>query len=86
MKNGKQIERRKKRRIQFQRKPLGPNWEHRLLRANELATLLDLHPMTVWKWAKQGKLPAAIRMGPASVAWRGADIAAWIAERQESAA
>ena len=86
MKNGKQTERRKERRKQFQRKPLGPNWEQRLLRAAELATLLDVHTMTIWKWHKAGKLPAAIRMGPASVAWRGADIAAWIAERQERAA
>jgi prophage regulatory protein len=71
----------------FKKKPVGPNWEKRLLRASELATLLgDVHIMTIWRWVKVGKLPKPIRLSPRAVAWRGADIAAWIAEQRESAA
>jgi prophage regulatory protein len=54
----------------------------RIIRRRELAELLGVSGMTVWRWeAPRGDLPARIRLGPHTVGWRRRDIEAWLAKR-----
>lgn len=34
-----------------------------------VAARFSVHPMTVWKWVKAGKLPQPVRRGPQTVRW-----------------
>ncbi len=54
------------------------------LRAKQLAKLLSIHPITVWHWARKGRLPKPIRLGPHTTVWRATDIAAWLEKMAES--
>lgn len=56
----------------------------RLLKANELAVLLNVHPMTVWSWASKKSrngFPKPLRLGPQIVCWRAVDVLAWLDAR-----
>jgi predicted DNA-binding transcriptional regulator AlpA len=48
----------------------------RLMKVNEVAAMLQIHPMTVWKWSSDGRLPKPVRLGPQTVGWRAIAIAA----------
>lgn len=37
--------------------------EDKLLTAEQMATLLQVHPATLWRWRAKGVGPAFIRMG-----------------------
>jgi prophage regulatory protein len=50
----------------------------RMMRVGEVATLLQLHPITVFKWSRTGKFPRPVQLGPQTVVWRATDVAAWI--------
>jgi predicted DNA-binding transcriptional regulator AlpA len=56
----------------------------RVYRARELGSLLNIHPMTVWRWARKGRLPKPIKIGPATTVWRSSDIVAWLANKSVS--
>ncbi len=49
----------------------------RLIRAEDLASLLSLSVRQTWRLDRAGKLPAPIRIGRA-VRWRESEIRAWI--------
>lgn len=53
----------------------------RLLTADDLRTRFTLSRTTVFRWRRMGLFPDPIRLGPARVAWRESDIAAWLAAR-----
>lgn len=53
----------------------------RLLRANEVRQRVGLSHSTLWRLQRSGGFPVAIRISPGAVAWREADIEAWIAAR-----
>jgi len=38
---------------------------------------------TIWRWERDGKFPKSIKLSNGAVAWREADINAWIAARME---
>lgn len=48
------------------------------VRANELSNYLGVSPSTLWRWRKNGILPAPIHIGPRVVGWRTRDIKVWI--------
>ncbi|HAA96535.1 MAG TPA: transcriptional regulator [Alteromonas macleodii] len=48
------------------------------VRANELSNFLGVSPSTLWRWRKNGILPAPIHIGPRVVGWRIRDIKVWI--------
>lgn len=41
----------------------------RYARARTLATRLDIEVSTVWRWARDGRLPPPHRLGPGVSAW-----------------
>jgi prophage regulatory protein len=46
------------------------------------AGLVPVSPTTLWRWVKAGKFPKPRKLGENVVAWRAADIAAWLAARE----
>jgi prophage regulatory protein len=54
----------------------------RLLSAKQLAHLLSVHVISIWRMAKDGRLPAPIKIGSNTTRWRAADIAAWLDEKE----
>jgi len=58
----------------------------RLIRAREAAVLLGVRPLTIYRWASQGKI-TSLRIGPGGklLRFRRADIMALIEERQAQA-
>jgi prophage regulatory protein len=51
----------------------------RILRTNELAEMLGVSRVTLWRWERQGLLPAKRRLGPNTVGWLASEIEAWLA-------
>jgi predicted DNA-binding transcriptional regulator AlpA len=52
-----------------------------LIRENELLRLLKISHSTIWRRRRARKFPEPIKLTDRSVAWRLADIRAWLAER-----
>ena len=51
----------------------------RLLTDTDVAEMLGIHRSTVWRWAKDGRLPAPIRpLGARIARWRADEIEAAI--------
>jgi len=49
------------------------------LRVNQIVPgLLKINKGTWWKWVREGKAPAAHKLGPAVTAWRVADLRAFL--------
>lgn len=42
----------------------------------QLAARYAVSRQTVWRWAKEGRLPAPIKLGPNCTRWRFADVVA----------
>jgi predicted DNA-binding transcriptional regulator AlpA len=57
-----------------------------LVRKRELAELLRINTFTLDNWRKAGLLPQPLTLSPQIVAWRRADILAWLAEREANPA
>jgi prophage regulatory protein len=49
-----------------------------LLRGKEVFRLVALSRTTVWRRIRLGTFPAPVSLGPTRIAWREADVAAWI--------
>ena len=52
----------------------------RLVRLNEVLTLLPISPASWWNGVKSGKFPKGIKLGPKTTCWRLSEIIA-LAER-----
>lgn len=39
-----------------------------------VAALNSVGPATVWRWVKSGRLPAPVKLGPNTTAWRVGDL------------
>jgi predicted DNA-binding transcriptional regulator AlpA len=54
-----------------------------LLSKQRVARLLDLHPASVMRLAREGKFPKPFRTGGTrgAVRWRAEDVEAWITSR-----
>ena len=44
--------------------------------AQQLAARYGLHEVTLWKWAREGKIPRPIKLGPNTSRWHGAALIA----------
>lgn len=53
----------------------------RIIRVKELAALLCVDRVTLWRWEKDGEMPHSLRLGPRLVGWRQEDIQAWLDEK-----
>lgn len=49
----------------------------RIVRRKELAEILGVSEVTVWRWHRQGLLPPKRRIGPNSVGWLASEIDEW---------
>ena len=47
--------------------------------------LTTLSQSTIYALAKKGEFPRQVRIGPARVVWRRADVVAWLEERLSAA-
>lgn len=56
------------------------NSDH-MLRLPQVKAKISLAASTIWKLAHEGSLPAPVPLGPRAVAWREADLQAWIEAR-----
>lgn len=45
-----------------------------LLTVEDLAKLLKVSKRTVWRWCKNGRIPAPLRYSKISIRWRASDI------------
>ena len=54
----------------------------RLMRLREVLQVLGLSPATIYRQVKNGTLPAPVKIGQRSVAWRESDIRNHLASRQ----
>ena len=52
-----------------------------IIRAAQLAKALSVTEKTVWVWAKNGTLPAPIRISDNTVGWRADVIQQWLDSR-----
>jgi len=53
----------------------------RMLRAKQVAELLGVHIITIYKWVKKERFPPAVQISPTVKAWRATDVARWLEER-----
>lgn len=53
----------------------------RILRTNEVAEMLGISRVTLWRWARRGLLPPKRIIGPNTVGWVEAEILTWLESR-----
>ena len=56
----------------------------RLLRKPAVVARVGLSATTLWRLERAGEFPRSFRISPGAVAWREADIEAWISQRAEA--
>lgn len=56
----------------------------KLLRPNEVASLLQVHRTTLWRWIQKGTFPKPIKIGSHAVAFRQSEVEDWLASRPTS--
>ena len=52
-----------------------------LLRPTQVSQMLGVHRVTVWRWVRAEHFPAPVRLGANTVAWRAADVEAWLNDK-----
>jgi predicted DNA-binding transcriptional regulator AlpA len=65
------------------RKPPVEEQDDRLIKASEVARLLDCSIRSVWRWASMGKIPKPVEVAPFTTRWRLSEIMA-IVRKQPS--
>lgn len=58
----------------------------RVVRPGELAGRLGVSRVTLWRWEREGRLPAKRRIGPNVVGWLECEIDDWFARTDGDAA
>lgn len=66
--------------------PDGSRGRKRWVRAKALAAMLGTSEQTVWRWAREKRMPAQIKLGPRMTAWDMSAIDDWLAKKAEGAA
>ena len=56
-----------------------------LIRQKEVLELLQVPRGTLVKWRKSGHFPEAMQLGPHTIAWKRAEVMAWIDARSAAA-
>jgi prophage regulatory protein len=54
--------------------------ESPFLNCDEVAAVLGVCKLTLWRWRKDGRFPDGIRISKRSVRWRKTDVEAWAAD------
>ena len=58
----------------------------RILRRPEVEARTGLSRSTIYDWMRTGKFPRPVALGARLVAWREADVQAWLEARETKAA
>lgn len=45
---------------------------------------LKIHPVTLWRWRRDGNFPKPVRLGARLIGFRASDIEAWLNRNQSS--
>jgi len=56
-----------------------------MLSAADLAGMMGVSLNTVWRWAKAGRLPAPLRIGPNTTRWKAGEVRAALDRLAEAA-
>lgn len=56
-----------------------------LIRRPEVEARTGLSRSTIYEWMKRGEFPQPVKLGARIVAWREADVSAWLERRQRRA-
>jgi len=57
----------------------------RIIRTKQLAELLGVSAMTLWRWERGGGMPKKIRLGANTCGYLRTDIDRWLAQRAAEA-
>ena len=64
----------------------------RYMRVTDITTtskhkgILPVSPSTLWRWVRQGKFPAPVRLTSCTVVWKESAITAWLAAQEQAGA
>ena len=58
-------------------KPSTTTPEQTFLSVRLVANRYGVSPNTIWRWVREGKFPAPVKLGENCTRWRIADITAW---------
>jgi len=50
----------------------------RYLRLPQVLEIVPVCPATIWNWAKAGKFPQPIKLGPRTTAWKESEVLAHV--------
>jgi len=53
------------------------NTEHRYVSDKELADYLKVSRQTIWRWVREGKFPAPVKLGPNCTRWNLSTVRDW---------
>jgi len=57
--------------------------DHQFITDREVARMLDASRSGVWKWSKEGKFPAPIKLSARCTRWRLSEVQAWMVNPQD---
>lgn len=50
-------------------------------RARQILPHLPFSESTLWKWSRDGRFPAPVKISPTVTAWRNADVLDWLEQQ-----
>lgn len=56
------------------------------VRISQVLAVVPVSRTTLWRWVKEGKFPASVKLTPEITAWPVQAVRAWIAERNQQPA
>lgn len=70
--------------IKSRNKRIQRDIKNKIIRPGELAEMLSVSTVTVWRMEKKGELPSRFKISNRAVGWLRSDIEEWLAEKKES--
>jgi prophage regulatory protein len=56
----------------------------KVLRLPDVLATVGVKKSSIYKWIREGRFPAPVRLGENSVGWREADVETWLAAREST--
>lgn len=53
----------------------------RIVRVHEAARQLGVDRSTLWRWVRDGVMPAPLKIGPAARGWQLSTLLTWLSQR-----
>ena len=55
----------------------------RILRELSVTDRVGVHPVTLWRWERDGHFPRRVKLGAHAVGWLESEVDKWIRDRAE---